>query len=453
MPANILTNLDFIHFITGNEKSLIQRENNKDVVIIKNKSFEEIKVESDMEFPYEIQVQDCTVDGNFEIAAGKYSDRFIFKRIEVKNIIITGGKFTQGLFINNCKVLDGIVFYKKENNIFFPASVSIENNSAHYISVNNLDFEYINFSQNEVSWIRVSNSLIYPETKERKLEHLFSKVKYFNFSLKEKSKLLVDFQEIDNLSFNGSLNSAEISMNMIKVQQLSIQEFTKPSSGILNLSRFRPLNDKSSVIIQNSFLGSTSFYDCDFASFKSFSVASSHFIDLIYANTTWPKKISIADYDSFSPSPYSAEEVNAQLRETFRQLKISASKQGDKLQEAVFYRNEMVYLNRTLSSNTHFTTKLSLLLSLISNNHKQNWILPIIWLFVLNIIFVLMMLSNGICNLHFNWSIFFNLLNPAHRFSDLAIATNFLNLFVDFSSRIFNGFLIYQIVTAFRKLS
>lgn len=185
MSANILTNLDFIHFITGNEKSLIQRENNKDVVVIKNKTFEEIKVEADIEFPYEIQVQDCTVNGNFEIAAGKYSGRFIFKRTEVKNIIITGGKFTHGLFINNCKVLDGIVFYKKENKIFFPASVSIENNSAHYISVNNLDFEYINFSQNEVSWIRVSNNLIYPETKERKFEHLFSKVKYFNFSLKE----------------------------------------------------------------------------------------------------------------------------------------------------------------------------------------------------------------------------------------------------------------------------
>ena len=449
----MLTILDFIHFITGNEKSLIQRENNKDVVVIKNKIFGEIKVQAHLEFPYEVWIQDCTIDGNFEIEAGKYRDRFIIERTEVKNLTITGGEFKQGLFINNCKVLDGIVLYKKENAIFYPAFVSIENNSAKYVSVNNLDFEYINFSQNEVSSIVVSNSLIYPETAERKFEHLYSKVKYFNFSLKEKTKLIVDYQEIEKLSFNGSLNSAEISMNMIKVQELSFQEFTKPSSGILNLSRIKPLNDKSSVTIRNSFLGSTSFYDCDFASFKSFSVASSHFIELIYANTTWPKEISIANVDKFTPSPYSSEDVNVQLRETFRQLKISASKQGDKLQEAVVYRNEMVYLNKTLSSNTHFTTKLSLLLSLISNNHKQNWILPIIWLFVLNIFFVLITFSNGICHLNFNWAIFFNLLNPAHRFSDLEIGKSFLNLLVDFSSRIINGFLIYQIVTAFRKLS
>jgi len=446
------TNSDFISFIMGNNPNLFERPDGKTIIVIKNLIFDNIHINQDIVVKHEVIIQDCTINGSLEIEAGKYLDRVIIKNTEIKSVIITGGHFVSGLFLSNSKIEEGLSAYNKEDRFFVPSSMSIENNSMKYISINNLDFEMITLSKNDVEWIAVANHLITQDAENRVSKHLFGKIKYFSFNLKEKTKLLVDYQEIENLSFTGTLNSAEITMNMIKVNKLTFDEFTKPTSGILNLLRIRPFGDDSVITIRNSFLGNTSFYDCDFAAFKNFSIATSYLIDVIYANTTWPKKMSAASASKFSPSDYSSRDADIQLRETYRQLKISAVKQGDKLQESRFYRNEMFFLNKTLKSYTHFTTKISLFLSWISNNYRQNWILPICWILCLNLFFVKIIdLHGGLSQ--FDWPIFFNILNPAHRFSDLAIETSIFNLSIDVLSRICNSFLIYQTITAFRKLS
>jgi len=447
----MLTNLEFLNVITGANPEYIEKINQKDTIVIRDKRLGSVKIGANLTCFNEILIENCDFE-NFEIEGGTFNDRFIIKQSRLKNIICNAGEFKKGLFINNNKFEGGIVFCKSDF-LFLPASVSIENNDAQYISINNLDFIYIGITGNKTSRINFSNSLIFPETAERKLERLYSKVKYFSFSVEEKCKISIDYVEFDKLSFHGSLNSAEINMNQLRVQELAFEEFTKPSSGICNLSRIRPLNDNSTVTIRNSFLGNTSFFDCDFRSFKRFNIANSHLLEIVYSHTSWPKKIGVAGADRFSPSEYAEKEAEFQLRETYRQLKIAASKQGDKLQEARFGRNELVYLNKTLNGKTHLTTKVSLIISLISNDHKQNWILPIIWFFGLNSLFTLLLCSKSPCHLGFDPVIFFNFLNPAHRFADLKIPEIVVNFSFDFCSRIISSFLIYQTITAFRKLT
>lgn len=452
LPHPTYNEKEFEYFVSGKDDTLKKFWNNKVIILLQGRKFGNIILNCEIEVSHEVWIEDCEFS-NLEIHQANFTDRFIIKRIKTRNLTFRGGNYKQGLFINNSTIEDGITFYKKDDVTFSSSSVSIENNSANYISIQNLNFEYLNLSQNEVRRIRISNSLIFPETSERKFEHLFSKVKSLNFILNEKTKMIVDYQEIEKLTFSGSLNNAEVSFNKIKVKELTFREFTKVRSGILNLSRIRPFDKNSKVIILNSYLGDSNFYDCDFASFSSFGVANSFFLEIVYAHTTFPKKIVTSNADWYSPSPYSSYEASIQLRETFRQLKIAASKQGDKLQEAKFYRNEMLYLNKTLSLSGHLSTRLSLFLGLISNNHKQNWFLPIIWLFTINASFVITLFSHNLSDINFNWITFFNLLNPAHRFNDLEIAKNFCTQFIDFGSRVINSFLIYQTITAFRKLS
>jgi len=443
----------FINDITGKNASLIEKKNNKDTVVLKGREFGDIYISGNVVCSLEIQIEDCDFEGDITIDNGFYHDRFIIKNCRIKNLIIKGGTFKGGLFISSNQLKGGIVFSNEHGKTLAPASVSIENNKSHYISINNQDFEFIGLNNNDCDWITFTNSLFWPETADSKSKKLYSKTKYLSFHLKDGSEFRADHIEVNNLNFYGILHNSEIRFDEVKVEKLSFEGFTKLTSGALNLSRIKPLNNDSKIIISNSFLGNTLFFGCDFKSFNKFIVKNSQLLDISFSNTKWPTTIDAFDGKTAKPFEDSSKHtLHNELRETFRHLKIAASKQGDKFHESLFYRNEMYYLRRTLSFKTHFSTKVSLFLGLISNNHGQNWFYPILWFVAITALIVLALHSASVCSLEFNWHTFFQLLNPAHRFTDLDIPSNFANLSLDFSSRIINSFLIYQTVAAFRKL-
>src|SRR5690606_17101537 len=124
--------------------------------------------------------------------------------------------------------------------------------------------------------------------------------------------------------FYGILLNSEVRFNEVKIENLSFEAFTNPSSGVLNFSRLRPLNNNSQVVITNSFLGNALFFDCNFKSFNKFIIKDSHLLDINFSNTKWPKTISAFDGNKMKPYEDSTKDISyAQLRETFRQLKIA----------------------------------------------------------------------------------------------------------------------------------
>ncbi len=440
-------------YLTGEVAEVTNHIDGKRVIILEGKRFHNISLYADIKYPYEIHIDKCVIDDTLYIIAGEFVDRVIIKNCKAKNIVVNGGSFLQGLFINNCEIGDGIVIARAKERTWFPASVSIEVNKAKYIAVNNLDFEYLAFHNNTVDRINVFNTLVYKDESTGEQKQLSSQIKYVNFSLEEGTRFLMSYLDIEKLTFNGSFDRCELVFEAIRTGYLLFEDFIKTSSSVVNIMRLGPLDEKSMIVMRNSLFGDTSFYDCDFAGFTTFQIANSQLSGIRYAHTSWPKELTTAGPDRLSPGTYNNHQQDLQLREVYRQLKFSAISQSDKLMEAFFYRLEMIYLNKTLSKRSHLGSKIVLILSRYSNNHKQNWFLPIGWLFTLNLFCTILLSSATILELKISWVCFFHLLNPAHRFSDLLVPESFATLFIDFISRVLTGFLIYQTVAAFRKLS
>lgn len=427
---------------------------NKDrVIIIEGQTFQNVSLCEDITYPYEIEFRNCQIVDSFYVLAGKFEKRFLIKNCKTKNIVINGGNFLGSLFINNNEVTGGIVISRQDKWVWTPSNVSIENNSGNYIAVENLDLLYLAFHNNKVDRINLMNTLMTMDENGRLQTRLSGSIKSLRFVMEPKSRLFVSNQHIDDISFNGSLDDAEVIIDTVTVGKITFDDFIKASNSVVNFLRFKPHDSESSFLMRNCLMGDSSFNDCDFKSFSCFQIANSQLSKIQYAHTLWPDKISIASPDQLFPDQSYGQYNEFQLREVYRQLKLSAISQSDKFMEAFFYRNEMIYLHKTLSAKKHLGSKIVLWLIRYSNNHKQNWILPVILFFVVNFICAVLIGSAGMSNLRIDWNIFFNLLNPTHRFSDLNVTTVFGTLSVDFISRILTGFLIYQTIAAFRKLS
>jgi len=442
---------DLLNYFLGNNSSSFETRNNKGVIVIKNQNFQDITLNFQNNYPYEIVIENCNFQ-NLSIESGNFKDRFIIRNSNFKILTFSGGKFNQGLYLNNCEISGPLGFVRGQKEVPNISSLSLSYNSASQINIDNLDLEYISLSKNKAKTIVISHSLIIPATANTPFRHLYGKIKYLNFDLEEKTKLITDYLEVDSVKFRGTLNNAEVIMNMMKIKKLSFENFVKTNSGFVNLFKVDPLDNESSIIIHNSFLGNSTFNDCNFKDFEKFLISNSHFSDIIYNNTTWPKSIGINKQGSYTSINFTKEQEKIQLREAYRQLKLASARQGDKLQESIFYRKEMIYLNKTLPFK-NIGTKITLYLGYISNNHKNSWLLPISLLLLFNAFFTVLLWSVDIYNLRFDWNTFFNLMNPAHKFESLELEKHFNLLSIDFISRIVTSFLIYQVIAAFRRLN
>ncbi len=368
---------------------------------------------------------------------------------------IRGGEFQKNIFINGStfsSTLDFIEYYQN----FQPGNIFISGNTIKWFRILGGKYKYVSIQDNKIE------KIIIVEQRSHFLNNDFANgikkwgfIENLIFSLNENTEIQIEYQEVKKISFKGTLNNNQVNANFLKAEKLEFNSLTKFASAIFNFYRLEPLNKESAIYIIDSYLGNTSFFNCDFKKFNHFYISSSSLIDLLFINTTWPKKFEIAYANQSTIGKIDISKSNTiedykQLREIYRQLKLATSKQSDKLQESIFYRNEMFYLNKTLLWKEHLWTKLSLLGSLISNNHKQNWFYPICWMVGFNFLFTIGLQKSLFHD--FQWNIFFVLLNPTHFFDSLCIPQSFINLLIDFSSRISNGFLIYQIIKAFRRL-
>ncbi|MFC4871742.1 hypothetical protein [Negadavirga shengliensis] len=318
----------------------------------------------------------------------------------------------------------------------------------------------------------------------------------------EKSSGVIDFRNtffkevtLKGNNFNNSLFLRDCSYDKLILTHL----FNK---SLISFNNNNPeLNDgvPEEFLIQNSNLGNTEFYDFDFLIYPVVRIIDSRFDNIFVNGVEWfePQNLEVDEKEQNNTKALS------QKREIYRQLKLAAEKQSDRITALLFKGREIQvhdkYLRSKRKINLIATEKQSFinrikkvkLASIISrfsnyikyqsdkisillgetNDHGQNWIKPL---------FSITLISTGIFPLLFimadpeinfwpdfsfdGWNFFWakvsehgslwpQLFNPTRRVSYLfeTIEHPFWVYFLDGLQRIVLAFFIFQIVSAFRK--
>lgn len=250
-------------------------------------------------------------------------------------------------------------------------------------------------------------------------------------------------------------------------------------SGLINkgafslVSIYPILESGPQFYISSSVLGKTFISDCDLSKFKKIEITNSNLTELTTTSVRW-----FEDYHLNDDLP--PEKTTGQLhyfhtkREIYRQLKFAMERQGDAVGRLEFKRKELNSYRNELKQykwNYRMGDKLILWLGQ-SNDYGFNWLKPIalILIFTLGAYTVLAICSNPFLTwqpsskdfwftinfLKVNFYNYFILLNPAHKLSELfKIKDNdtfgFWFAFWDFLDRLIISYLIFQMITAFRK--
>jgi hypothetical protein len=300
----------------------------------------------------------------------------------------------------------------------------------------------------------------------------------------EKSSGVIDIQDtfFKEVELKGNNFNNSVFLRDCSYDKLTFEKFFNRSLISLN-NNIPSLNDglPKEIRVKNSNLGNTEFYDFDFSVYPLVRVIDSR-IDNIYAfGVEWFDKNQL----HVDEEETSTLKILSQKREIYRQLKLASEKQSDKI-TSLFFKAREIQLHQEVLENkkkqsfsgkrsqiSHLFQKQSDLISINlgkTNNHGQNWIMPLIWIIAITLSFYpfLMILSDPKISFAWNWTpegwnLFWDkfgkhgkaipqLFNPARRLSDLFENTNSFWLhFLDGLHRIILAFFIFQIVSAFRK--
>jgi uncharacterized protein YjbI with pentapeptide repeats len=271
-------------------------------------------------------------------------------------------------------------------------------------------------------------------------------------------------------SYCNSLSINEVDIYNFQLNRTNYSSFLMSNSSLIHLSLYdmrqkdnfelsfintdRNIKAKK-LSIHNSNLGETQFNSCYFDSFEEMSVKSSK-LDKIHCTTTlWPKKVT--SHDEQGKNDY------FEVREACRQLKLAMADHQDRVSELQFHSLEMEAYSKIVNKDwkfwENFNDRLSLLASQ-TNRFGLNWILPLVLVVFVNIAFYYFALkfhwNNPWIFNHFkcgNMHEFLYLFNPVHKTKEAfpGESISWQVALLDFFSRIFTAFFLYQIVAAFRK--
>ncbi|MFA0962937.1 hypothetical protein AB9P05_14125 [Roseivirga sp. BDSF3-8] len=209
-------------------------------------------------------------------------------------------------------------------------------------------------------------------------------------------------------------------------------------------------NKFNRFILSNCLLGNLSLYNTNFSDFDYVKIINSSLNEVSLYNSTIFNPNTITRFD------------NKESRHIFQQLKHANNSQSDRIQALEFKAYEMksyfynlIYEGKILSEDG-----LIMLLSW-TNGFGLKWLRPIvisiIWTLTFYVFIVLSLKtsSNNWLLINQNWQAFWQLFNPTHRldslFQDYPNNLTATSYFLDFLHRLGYAFIIYQVISAFRK--
>lgn len=274
------------------------------------------------------------------------------------------------------------------------------------------------------------------------------------------------------LDWTGSL-----SMKHCSISKLQIEDSTIHSNGKLAIynSHFgnffveRVSNDGQITIVncrhdfdefssmgyfslQDSSLGKIIFNRFEFDSFKSMSIKGTNLSEMESYITHLP-----------TDSKYGFDSSDFEL---FGTLAVAMTKIGNKDRAASYNVSRLIYFRLFLKRwyPGYYSQRIVLSINRFSSLYGTSWVLPIIWIFVFGFIFFYPYFISLSPNIQATWpwygdwqlfgnfiGSFFQFLWPTHSFKFLSETPDGW-AFLDGIHRVINGYLIYQLVTAFRRM-
>jgi hypothetical protein len=218
---------------------------------------------------------------------------------------------------------------------------------------------------------------------------------------------------------------------------LSIENFT--NKGEVRFLGFASLvNDclNRTLNIVNSDLGNTVFIGSNLLGFQRIDIQNSILTKIQSTGTSWPDTINQNDF--------------IRKREVYRQLKYAMISQQDRINKLQFYNLETEAHYKHLNWRKNFWDKLSLSISKYTNRYGDSYSRPIFLYFLSGIIlYALLLLASSKLDERYIGN-YFDFLDPTHK-PNFIEDLNAVSKAIDFFSRIWFAFLIFQTVSAFRK--
>jgi hypothetical protein len=402
---------------------------------------------------------------------GTYNNIYLRENEFKKQIFIYGGEYNR-INIEDCKLKEKIDLLIND----IKEEVLLKNNTFeerfHIDCKDQSNNSISSKSPNEI-WIQNNKFL-------NGFYYNFEFLKVANITLifSEKSSGVIDlengcFEEIDIVgnNFNNSTFFRDckfVNLRLINFFNRALLSFNN------NNPQIEHKNSPIEFLIQNSNLGNTEFYDFDFSIYPTTRIIDSRLDNIFFNGVEWfePDQLQVDESEN------DQKKILSQKREIYRQLKLAAEKQSDRITALEFKAREVETHNRLLGKEKFLSRKWwsqvgdrAAISVGTTNNHGQNWIKPLLLILGITTVFfpLLFVLADPGISFRPNWTAqggnFFlskvcehgaawpQLFNPTRRVSDLfeEIAQPFWFYFLDGFHRIVLAFFIFQIVSAFRK--
>lgn len=264
-----------------------------------------------------------------------------------------------------------------------------------------------------------------------------------------KTEYLLRNLSTSKLQIVGEIKDSGIILNRVNVGTAILDNFS--NYGNFKITFFEALNEKSNIILKNSNLGKLQASSIDFSKFKRILISNTNFIDIVPVNVKWC-------YDNLQSDDLSAK------KENYRQLKLINRKNEDIDSKLKFERYEMhTFLKLSKENKIHFRDKLILVTNYLSNDFGISWTRALYLLLSFSVIcYTIIKYRLGFTQFDMNSVVdeigyFLNFVNPIHQFDKIfkieeSQKTNGA-IFIDSISKIINAYLIFQLVSSFRKYS
>ncbi|PKP21639.1 MAG: hypothetical protein CVU05_06345 [Bacteroidetes bacterium HGW-Bacteroidetes-21] len=377
-----------------------------------------------------------------------------FDEIRYMSFMIHNNTFKASTFIRKSEGL----YYFRENT--FEGQCLVQPNS---VNETVSKFEIISGNFNKGLFFLGSKDKTFRD-KDRNEKPFINKISHLNIHCSEQLFGNIYCQDyiIDSLKISGINSRSNIVFSNIQIEKIYFSDLTNLAN--IQFLSIVPEGD-STLTIKKSNLGKAQFSGCEFDKLQKVSIQGSIVQDIISVDTDW-FTLNVLNPDLKTKNDFRNK------REVFRQLKLSAEKQSDRIRALQFKAQEYYSFEKELfSSKSRWNDKIILWLSK-TNSHGQNWAKPSVWLIALTIFFGTMLILIYSPLLEFSLSFKVNdiqttfseiwlqkkaiiqILNPVHKLSDIfGEGKTFSGWLygIDLFYRIVYAFFVFQIVSAFRK--
>lgn len=399
---------------------------------------------------------DCTFSEYYPLSwTGMNINSLNLKRCEISSLIIQDSKIDY-LQVSDCKIQELNLIILRGNGIFV-------RNKGHKSLISKVLFSNVAYEDTSIESVSKIETLTIYKTNTLFVEAPFGEVKLQSGDFKSLTfsgnpqlpKFTIDSFKCYSQNFNGDVLFEDIICNEFVLSDVSSQERLKFFDVQFNQCTLLDLNIDRLYLHNVQFNCNPCIERCDLSGMKSALITWEK--GKFLKNTMLKEPIFAHRYiDRISSQErQDMKEAISIERDTYRQFKIAALNNHDQQDALEFYRLEMRLLWKEYQlGGKPIKDGLIIFVNRWSSDFNQNWLLPLIWLFLFHTLWFVCILGwfwNNQFAGCYEMEEYFNLLLPTHKTPEyINTGPGALTVLV---MRISSGFFIYQFIRATRKFN